>query len=314
MSMDKILRADRNDAREVATAGRDIRYVPQKAHLDFCGIAHETRYAWVADHLPLAGRLRSRFWLRLGVRHLPDGPEGRGKCTGSILAEAIAFARKSYGQPHLQYSRVDACGVHDLFQVLAPGTFDFVVSFDVIEHIEKYFDYLENASRLLKKDGQFVLSTPNRLQTFNWNSHWNPCHFQEFSAYQLRRILGLYFARVGLMAQDFRDSEKKQALQRECAHRKAMKELDPLARMVRKTWHSVAKRVRRGAYPGRETIHYSDILFSWEPGDAVLDQAFGLMAVCEQPREAPSGCPRFRRGILRQSAAAVGALSHLDTI
>ena len=80
-----------------------------------------------------------------------------------------------------------------------------MVSFEVIEHIERYFDYLENVSLLLKENGQFLLSTPNRLQTFTWNTQWNPCHFQEFSPYQLRRILGWYFTRVRLIAQGIRD-------------------------------------------------------------------------------------------------------------
>ena len=299
----------------MATAGRDIRYVPQKAHLDFCGVAHETRYAWVVDHLPLAGASVLDFGCGSGYGTFLMAQKA-GQAYGiDSCAEAIAFARSSYVQPHLQYSHVDACGAQELFQVLAPGAFDLVVSFDVIEHIQKYFDYLENASRLLKKDGQFLLSTPNRLQTFNWNSQWNPCHFQEFSAYQLRRILGLYFARVGLLAQDFRDREKKQALQRQCAHRKAMKELGPLARVVRKTWHSVCKRVRRGACQRRETIRYSDILFSWEPGDVVLDQAFGPHGVCEQPRDNPIRVPPIPAGspAARQQPPSEPS-SHLDTL
>ena len=147
--------------------------------------------------------------------------------------EAITFARKLYAKPNLHYSQGNACSP-DLFQKLTPHACDIVVSFEVIEHIERYFDYLENVSLLLKENGQFLLSTPNRLQTFTWNTQWNPCHFQEFSPYQLRRILGWYFTRVRLIAQDIRDEATREAIQQEFAYRKALRDLDPATRMVRK--------------------------------------------------------------------------------
>lgn len=44
----------------------------------------------------------------------------------------------------------------------ANNIFDYVVSFDVIEHIESDTVFLSEARRVLKKEGRIFLETPNR--------------------------------------------------------------------------------------------------------------------------------------------------------
>lgn len=287
MDPERIARMDGNTARAVGKAGQDVRYVPQEGRLDFVGVAHETRYLWTVDHLPLEGAAVLDLGCGSGYGAFLLAQKAASVHGIDSCAEAIAFAQGLYVRPNLRYWRANACS-RELFQAEGPRTYDILVSFDVIEHIERYFDYLENASQLLKENGRFLLSTPNRLQTFNWNSQWNPCHLQEFTPYQLRKILDLYFAKVTLMAQDFRDKAKREALQSEAARRKAMKELGPLARMSRKIGRHILD-AGQGARRRRPTLNYSDIQFLPEPGDEVLAQAFGLMALCEQPRDARQG-------------------------
>jgi 2-polyprenyl-3-methyl-5-hydroxy-6-metoxy-1,4-benzoquinol methylase len=281
--MDGFLRVDKSDARRVAKAGQDVRYVPQEGRLDLVGVSHETRYLWAMDHLPLEGASVLDFGCGSGYGTALLAERAAAVCGVDVCEEAIAFARRLHTKKNLRYSRGNACSPV-LPQELTPHAYDIVVSFEVIEHIERYFDYLENVCLLLKESGRFLLSTPNRLQTFAWNSTWNSCHFQEFSAYQLRRILGLYFGRVHLIGQGLRDEAQREAIQREFTYRAALRERAPMIRTVHKTWHSIVKRVRPGRYRPEKMLRHSDMQFAWEPGDDILDRAFWIMALCEQPR------------------------------
>lgn len=51
-------------------------------------------------------------------------------------------------------------------------SFDFIFSFDVIEHLPKPEFLLREARRLLKKNGIFVISTPNRNRLFGFILIW----------------------------------------------------------------------------------------------------------------------------------------------
>lgn len=280
--MGSIVRIDRRNARRIETAGHDIRYVPHEGRLDFVGTAHETRYLWAADHLALEGASVLDLGCGSGYGAFVLAEKAASVHAADSCEEAIAFARQLYKKPNLRYSKMNACSP-TLVEELSPCTYDIIVSFEVIEHLERYFDYLENVRLLLKENGTFLLSTPNRLQTFNWNSRWNPCHFQEFSPYQLRSILGLFFTRVHLIAQGFGDEAKREAVQKELAHRSAMRELDPVTRIARKTWYRIVRRVRPGVCGPKQVFTYADLVFSEEPSDEVLDRAPWLLALCERP-------------------------------
>jgi len=43
------------------------------------------------------------------------------------------------------------------------ASFDLVVAFEVIEHLENWREFLLEARRVLTPGGQFIVSTPNRL-------------------------------------------------------------------------------------------------------------------------------------------------------
>jgi len=48
----------------------------------------------------------------------------------------------------------------------ADESFDIVTAFQVLEHLENYFLILQEAQRILKKDGLFIFSVPNHLNIF----------------------------------------------------------------------------------------------------------------------------------------------------
>jgi cyclopropane fatty-acyl-phospholipid synthase-like methyltransferase len=71
-----------------------------------------------------------------------------------LSTEAIAAATKRY--PSVTYEAVDVFNWN-----YQPGTFDVVVSQEVLEHVEDQSRYLDMASELLCDRGFLILTTPN---------------------------------------------------------------------------------------------------------------------------------------------------------
>lgn len=76
----------------------------------------------------------------------------------------------------------------------ADGSFDFAVSFQVIEHIERDAEFVREVSRVLRDGGRFIVSTPNAPMSLTRN----PWHVREYTACQLRELLGI-FAEVEML-------------------------------------------------------------------------------------------------------------------
>jgi len=75
---------------------------------------------------------------------------------------------------------------------LAPGRFDLVLSFQVIEHLADPSPYLDAIAGLLAPGGTAVLTTPNVLSS----DGVNPYHVHEYRAEELRELLATRFAEV----------------------------------------------------------------------------------------------------------------------
>lgn len=67
-------------------------------------------------------------------------------------------------------------------------TFDYVVSFQVIEHIKRDKLFVEEVMRVLRPGGKFIVSTPNRPMSLTRN----PWHVREYTADELRRLLSVF--------------------------------------------------------------------------------------------------------------------------
>lgn len=64
-------------------------------------------------------------------------------------------------------------------------TFDYVVSFQVIEHIKQDRAFVAEVLRVLRKGGKFIVSTPNRHMSLTRN----PWHVREYTAEELGALL-----------------------------------------------------------------------------------------------------------------------------
>ena len=77
----------------------------------------------------------------------------------------------------------------------ADGNFDYVVSFQVIEHIEQDADFVREVSRVLRPGGKFIVSTPNAPMSLTRN----PWHVREYKADELESLLKGGFSSVERM-------------------------------------------------------------------------------------------------------------------
>lgn len=78
------------------------------------------------------------------------------------------------------------------FTGLADNTFDFVVTFQVIEHIEDDNAFVSEIFRVLKPGGKLIVTTPNKPMSITRN----PWHVREYSISELVSLLGKSFPTV----------------------------------------------------------------------------------------------------------------------
>jgi len=79
------------------------------------------------------------------------------------------------------------------------GSFDFIISLAVVEHIQNPDNFFQNAMRCLKKDGLIYLTTPNF--TYCYESFYDDyTHVKPYTAESLRYILDTYnFEKINIL-------------------------------------------------------------------------------------------------------------------
>lgn len=75
------------------------------------------------------------------------------------------------------------------------NTFDFVVTFQVIEHIHDDHKFLSEAHRVLKPGGKIFLTTVNKTYSLSRN----PWHIREYHTPELKILMEQYFTIVDTM-------------------------------------------------------------------------------------------------------------------
>ena len=74
-----------------------------------------------------------------------------------LSPEALHYGKRAFGSPSIGRLACDVRGVG-----LRDRVFDVAVCFEVIEHIREHERFLDEVCRLLRSDGIFVVSTPNK--------------------------------------------------------------------------------------------------------------------------------------------------------
>ncbi|MDX5338293.1 MAG: class I SAM-dependent methyltransferase [Cyclobacteriaceae bacterium] len=91
------------------------------------------------------------------------------------IGEVIELLRKKY--PGVDFEQA----VIPPFKGFEDNSFDTIVSFQVIEHIENDRLFLQELYRMLKPGGKAIISTPNRTHTLSRN----PWHVREYIPQEL---------------------------------------------------------------------------------------------------------------------------------
>lgn len=74
----------------------------------------------------------------------------------------------------------------------ADESFDYIISFQVIEHIKRDKEFIKEVSRILRKGGKFIVSTPNAPMSLTRN----PWHIREYTESELKTLLSSDFSKV----------------------------------------------------------------------------------------------------------------------
>ena len=113
--------------------------------------------------------------------------------------EAIEFARSHYAGDNLSFEEASCEALPH-----ADASFELVVAFEVIEHIEDWRGFLREARRVLAPNGQLVVSTPNKLYYTESRGAdgANPFHVHEFDFAEFRAELTAVFPHVSLFLEN----------------------------------------------------------------------------------------------------------------
>ena len=132
-----------------------------------------------------------------GVERMVEA--GAARAVGvDISVESVSYARERFGgNDGTSFVCADAIRLP-----FSDSSFDVVVSFETIEHIKQYRKFLAECRRVLKENGLFVSSTPNRrIFSPDIRKPPNPFHVREFWPEEFTRLLGRFFADTKLYGQ-----------------------------------------------------------------------------------------------------------------
>ncbi len=115
------------------------------------------------------------------------------KCAKKVVGvdideSAVNHAKSKYNVQNIDFILASATDI----PIRDDHIFDVIVSFETIEHIHEQEKMLFEIKRLLKEDGIFVVSTPNKV-VFSKASCENPFHVKELDFKDFEALLKVYF-------------------------------------------------------------------------------------------------------------------------
>jgi SAM-dependent methyltransferase len=109
---------------------------------------------------------------------------------------AVAHARERYAAANLRFDQADATRLQ-----LAPGSFDLVVSFETLEHVEAQDALLDGLGNALADDGLLVISSPDKATYSDAAGFRNEYHVRELYRDEFEALLRRRYPHVRLYAQ-----------------------------------------------------------------------------------------------------------------
>ncbi|MSQ15672.1 MAG: class I SAM-dependent methyltransferase [Dehalococcoidia bacterium] len=110
--------------------------------------------------------------------------------------DAVRYATEVYSKENSAYEVADCRHLP-----FASRSFDVVVAFEFLEHIQEQEQFLDEVTRVLAEEGVFMLSTPNEEPYNHLLEEPNPFHCSELSLEEFQELMGRHFSRFDLYGQ-----------------------------------------------------------------------------------------------------------------
>ncbi|WP_418407641.1 class I SAM-dependent methyltransferase [Alistipes sp.] len=104
-----------------------------------------------------------------------------------ITVDKFAPSQELFRLPNVEFHRAEVPPLP-----FAADSFDYVISFQVIEHIKQDVELVHEVKRVLRPGGKFIVTTPNAPMSLTRN----PWHVREYTAGELRSLLEGEFSSV----------------------------------------------------------------------------------------------------------------------
>lgn len=174
----------------MATTAVPERFVPARMRGELVEAEHLARYHFAARYAMGRRVLDAGCGTGYGAALMAAG--GAARVTGVDRAAAIVEDARAECPPGVELLEGD---VRDL--PFDDGTFDLVVCFEVIEHIEHPEEALRELARVVSPNGLVMVSSPNRDVYVPGNPH----HVHEYTPGELRAALEEHLPHVTLRRQ-----------------------------------------------------------------------------------------------------------------
>ncbi len=119
-----------------------------------------------------------------------------GVVGADISPDAVAHASMRYVHEHLRYVAADCTQIPE-----PDASFDVIVSFETIEHMNEHEAFMLEVDRLLAPGGIFIISSPNRPEYSDKTGYKNEFHVKELDRAELKKLLDPHFPAQAWFAQ-----------------------------------------------------------------------------------------------------------------
>lgn len=114
-----------------------------------------------------------------------------------VAAETIEHARTRYAKPgKLEFEVADCTNLP-----FEADSFDLVVSFETLEHLQQQAEMLAEFRRVLRPHGLLILSSPDRAEYSDRQGFDNPFHVRELYRGELEQLISASFPACRILGQ-----------------------------------------------------------------------------------------------------------------
>jgi O-antigen biosynthesis protein len=170
------------------------RLVPGKVHGDLWA-EHVSRYLFAEPIV--AGRRVLDLGTGAGYGARVLARSAREVVALDVASDAVRYAREEFGAENVHHVVADA-----VVLPFASGSFEAVVSFELLEHVREQESLLNEVRRVLAPGGRFVVSTPNRLYYTDERHETNAFHVRELDPEEFESLLRDVFPHVAVYQQN----------------------------------------------------------------------------------------------------------------